>query len=154
MAIFRHLVIPSLALALAAGPSLADGFSFPGVGSNNKNSGSKDGKTTICHNGNTITVANSSLQAHWDHGDTEGACPEPGFTAVVILRCLNTEAGQILVSGSSGSDNAAVTLPVPQKSCANAVAGMMNAGFRLQQVSTGLLRGETEYLFLGNSDSQ
>jgi len=32
-------------------------------------------KETICHNGNTITVAKSAVAAHLKHGDTKGACP-------------------------------------------------------------------------------
>lgn len=33
-------------------------------------------KVTICHNGNTIEVAESAVQAHLDHGDTLGPCEE------------------------------------------------------------------------------
>jgi hypothetical protein len=32
-------------------------------------------KVTICHNGNTISVDASAVQAHLDHGDTLGPCP-------------------------------------------------------------------------------
>ena len=32
-------------------------------------------KVTLCHNGNTISVDQSSVQAHLDHGDSLGACP-------------------------------------------------------------------------------
>ncbi len=31
-------------------------------------------KVTICHKGRTITISSSALQAHLNHGDTEGAC--------------------------------------------------------------------------------
>lgn len=31
-------------------------------------------KVTICHNGNTIQVDDNALQAHLNHGDSEGAC--------------------------------------------------------------------------------
>ena len=31
-------------------------------------------KVTICHNGNTIQVDDNAVQAHLNHGDTEGAC--------------------------------------------------------------------------------
>jgi len=35
-------------------------------------------KVTICHNEkNTITISLNALQAHLDHGDTEGVCVEP-----------------------------------------------------------------------------
>lgn len=33
-------------------------------------------KITICHNGNTIEIDPSALDAHLAHGDTIGACPE------------------------------------------------------------------------------
>jgi hypothetical protein len=32
-------------------------------------------KTTVCHEGNTLTVPTPALAAHERHGDTEGACP-------------------------------------------------------------------------------
>ena len=32
-------------------------------------------KVTLCHNGTTITVDASSVQAHLDHGDSLGSCP-------------------------------------------------------------------------------
>ncbi|RTZ81509.1 MAG: hypothetical protein DSZ01_00710 [Gammaproteobacteria bacterium] len=152
MPLFRHLIVPTLALALASVPAFAEGISFPGNSGKNTTQ-VKSGKTTVCHNGNTISISNSALQAHLAHGDTKGPCPAPRFTSVVILRCLNTN-GQILISGVSGSDNADVDLPLPRQICANGVARMMNAGFHLQQVSTGLTGGETEYLFLGNSESR
>jgi hypothetical protein len=34
------------------------------------------GKTTICHKGKTITVANRALRGHRKHGDAAGACPD------------------------------------------------------------------------------
>ena len=43
--------------------------------------GVEEGKVTICHkphgkNPHTITVSRSALQAHLDHGDTLGPCPD------------------------------------------------------------------------------
>jgi len=35
------------------------------------------GKTTICHKGVTITVADAALPAHMAHGDTIGPCAAP-----------------------------------------------------------------------------
>jgi len=32
-------------------------------------------KVTLCHNGNTILVDQSSVSMHLAHGDTIGACP-------------------------------------------------------------------------------
>ena len=34
-------------------------------------------KVTLCHNGETIEVSMSALEAHYGHGDTLGPCPEP-----------------------------------------------------------------------------
>jgi serine-aspartate repeat-containing protein C/D/E len=37
-------------------------------------------KVTICHKGHSITISVSALEAHLNHGDSEGACVEPdGF---------------------------------------------------------------------------
>jgi hypothetical protein len=36
----------------------------------------KPEKVTICHKGRTITISSSALQAHLNHGDTEGGCGE------------------------------------------------------------------------------
>jgi len=44
-----------------------------GSGSNGTSGGEK---LTICHKGKTIEVAQAAVQAHLDHGDTLGACPE------------------------------------------------------------------------------
>lgn len=37
---------------------------------------------TICHKGHTITVDDNALQAHLNHGDSEGTCPESNEAAV------------------------------------------------------------------------
>ncbi len=64
-------------LALGALPAEAK------MGGNGKGKGKgkgkkKDkGKATICHNGQTITVAKSAVKSHLKHGDTQGACPPP-----------------------------------------------------------------------------
>ena len=75
------------------------------------------------------------------------------LTSVVILRCHNNSSGQILVIGASSSNNADVDLSPPLLKCADIVARVMNAGFHLLHVgSTTTPGGETEYLFLGNSE--
>lgn len=38
--------------------------------------GERPEKVTICHKGKTITISYSALQAHLNHGDTEGTCEE------------------------------------------------------------------------------
>ena len=45
-----------------------------GKGGNGNGNGNGQEKVTICHKGKTITVAEPALQAHLDHGDTEGPC--------------------------------------------------------------------------------
>jgi hypothetical protein len=32
-------------------------------------------KVTLCHKGNTLTVAQPAAAAHYAHGDTPGPCP-------------------------------------------------------------------------------
>lgn len=75
-------------------------------------------KVTICHNGNTITVAGSAVAAHLKHGDTRGACvatPNPvplvlgisttgGQTGQQYLPLLNS-VNTILMSVQSGNQN-------------------------------------------------
>jgi len=46
-------------------------------GDSENEDGEKPEKVTICHKGkNTLNIAEPALQAHLDHGDTQGACPE------------------------------------------------------------------------------
>jgi len=39
----------------------------------NKGASSK-GNVFVCHNGSTLEINSNALQAHLDHGDTEGEC--------------------------------------------------------------------------------
>ena len=34
-------------------------------------------KVAVCHKGKTIMVSPNALGGHLNHGDTEGACPQP-----------------------------------------------------------------------------
>lgn len=45
------------------------------VGDGDTGNGGED-KVTICHNGQTLEVAESAVPGHLDHGDTLGPCPE------------------------------------------------------------------------------
>ena len=67
---------------------------------------------------------------------------------------LSLRRNQVVVSGSSISENKFVDPldDLEPTSCANAVSHMMNNGYGLKQVSTGLTDGETEYLFIGKPD--
>lgn len=38
-------------------------------------------KVEVCHNGHTISISTSALQAHLNHGDTEGPCEDAGDEA-------------------------------------------------------------------------
>ena len=140
--LFSRTIIATVLLALVTGPAIAGS------------------KKTICHNGQTITISKNALKAHLKHGDTKGACPAPPappppiYNAVVMMRCLNNN-GELVVSGVSQSGNVTINpLITPREPCADAVADMLNGGYKLEQVSTGLTDGEIEYLFLGHSRTQ
>ena len=130
-----RLFITALVLIFMTGPTFAG---------KKKN---KEHKTTLCHNGKAISVSQSSVGAHYKHGDTKGKCPT--ITAVVMMRCLNNE-GMLEVSGLSSSSDEAYIQPVvdDKLSCAEEVAHAINSGFKLRNVHTGLIDGETEYLFV------
>jgi hypothetical protein len=52
-----------------------------------KRKGKNKQKVTVCHNGQTITVSKSALQAHKKHGDTTGACPTQDSRPVADATC-------------------------------------------------------------------
>lgn len=111
-------------------------------------------KALICHKGQEIEVSTRSLPAHFDHGDSEGPCPPPS-KEVVILRCL-ADASDTPISVSSLSQ----TEDTPEilasavygegESCAEAIAKLLNAGYRRGESfgddSGGL---QTYHLFIG-----
>ena len=133
MYLSRSIII-AVALTLIAGPVFAGS------------------KKTVCHDGQTITISKSAVDAHMAHGDRKGSCPPaPLYKSVIMMRCLNNN-GALVVSGVSTSGNAQIDPPIaPREPCADAVADMMNMGYQLEQVNTGLTEGETEYLFLGKT---
>lgn len=132
-----RLIITAVAFSIMAGPALAGK------------------KQVVCHDGKSISISKNAVKAHRAHGDRMGKCPpKPTYKAVVMMRCLNNN-GELVVSGVSISGNAQIDPPiVPREACADAVADMMNMKYNLQQVNTGLIDGETEYLFIGKSDFQ
>ncbi len=135
-----RIIITAIVFAILAVPAFAD-----------------NNKTTICHNGETITVSNSALSAHLNnHGDYKGECilpeyekPAPKLNLVLIMRCKNNN-GLIEVSGVSFSGASIAlepgVLPEVSDNCAVEVAQTMDAGFKLRNV-VGVL-DETEYLFI------
>jgi len=132
-----RLIITAIVFAILSGPVFAG----------------NNGKITICHNGETITISNSALSTHVNnHGDYVGECdvevPAP-INLVLMIRC-NNDGGQILVSGVSFSGATATVypglLPVVGNNCAEANANAMNDG--LFRSATGAGNGETEYLYI------
>jgi len=131
---FSRSIIIAICLTLMAGSAFADK------------------KKTVCHNNQTITISKNAVSAHMAHGDRMGACPPaPLYKSVIMMRCLNNN-GALVVSGVSTSGNAQIDPPItPREPCADAVADIMNMGYQLEQVNTGLNDGETEYLLLGRT---
>ena len=64
----KYLITLTLALILFAGFAIA----------NPSYAREDNTPVTICHKGNTITVDDSALTAHLNHGDSVGACVTPG----------------------------------------------------------------------------
>lgn len=53
----------------------------------NRQQGNKQSKNkvTVCHKGKTIEISSSALQAHLDHGDTEGPCSDGNLDGNILL---------------------------------------------------------------------
>jgi len=97
------------ALALLAGTSTVVGFGAAEAKKGGNGKGKKKGhgkgkgkgkgkeKVTICHNGQTITVARPAVAAHLAHGDTEGACTPAGDTCLPVT---GTEGDVSLANGA------------------------------------------------------
>src|SRR5215210_8426577 len=62
-----------LALGVVPGNASVADVGLLGVSAVSRNQPGQD-KETLCHNGQTITVAEPAVQAHTGHGDTLGAC--------------------------------------------------------------------------------
>jgi hypothetical protein len=69
-------------------------------GGHGKGKNKKGKKVTLCHKGQTITVAKSAVKGHRKHGDTAGPCPA-GPTGP-------TPAGPVLTYQCPGPKNSAV----------------------------------------------
>ncbi len=118
-------------------------------------------KVEVCHKGQEINVAMSSLSAHKAHGDTvyddedydcDGTSTKPDpktKAAVVMMRCDAIEGnGVVVVSASSSVDLGAdfvTILPIPlpnppvepYPNCAKALGALLNAGFVLRSINSG-----------------
>lgn len=140
-----RMIVASLALAIFSAPVFAGS------------------KVYVCHKSDegshTIKISTSALNAHLAHGDTQGECPVlPVYKATVMLRCVNSDLGSVIMSGSSISVNAVLPEDLNLElgaSCSNAVAHLMNNGYSLNQTNSGGtdLGLETEYLFIGESNA-
>ena len=116
-------------------------------------------KVTICHKGETLSVASSAVSAHMQHGDVEGACvaapppvpPANTMAAVVMMRCEpHVEGGVRVVSASSSPAPA----PIVGGDCAEALGDLLDGGYELRSVTTGsagdtVLHLYTDYLLIG-----
>lgn len=99
-------------------------------------------KVNVCHKGTeTLSISQSAVKAHTNHGDALGACPviPPTPASVAVLRC-DSVAGSVVVVAASASEQDAglVQLPVTLgDNCATGVADLLNSGWELKFVSAG-----------------
>jgi hypothetical protein len=117
-------------------------------------------KVTICHKGaKTATVAAPAVSAHRAHGDSLGACgatppPYEDMVAVVMMQC-GPEDGSIEVMAVSSSPSPAIEGGIERgDDCAEVLAALLDADYRLKSVTTGSagddsLKLVTDYLLLG-----
>lgn len=134
-------------LILAAGVLAA---SFMGQGAMADSDDDK-GKVSVCHNGRTVSINSSGLQAHLGHGDSMGSC-EDRRSVVVIMQCsAETEGDGIVVEAVSSSPfvDPEIVPPVgPDSDCSTALAEMVDARLVIRSVTTAG-NGTTEYLLVG-----
>ena len=71
----RILRVFVVALLFVSITSCEDDYCYQSVTSTKISNGMNRGSTVlVCHNGETIEIDAPALQAHLNHGDTEGAC--------------------------------------------------------------------------------
>jgi hypothetical protein len=124
------------------------------------NAVSANNKQDVCHKGKKISVAQSAISAHMNHGDTLGACietlPEPDtMAAVVMMRCEAIAGNGVVVVSVSASFDFASIQPVEPVDCAVTLANLLDAGFYLRSVTSGSAEADnsmhlyTDYLLIG-----
>jgi hypothetical protein len=120
-------------------------------------------KVTICHNGQTLSIAASAVSAHMQHGDVKGACvaappvpPANTMAAVVMMRCEPQGASGVLVVSASRSPAPAdpADAIAVNDDCAAVLGDLLDAGYELRSVTTGsagdaVLHLYTDYLLIG-----
>ncbi|MEE4146355.1 MAG: hypothetical protein V2I26_16240 [Halieaceae bacterium] len=111
----------------------------------------REGKTSICHKGRTVTISQSGVPGHLAHGDSMGSCEERR-AAVVMMQC-QAEGDDIKVVAVSSSETVAVEIiPVIEGPCADALAKLLDARMEIKSVTAGSA-GTTDYLLLGYAGS-
>jgi len=106
-------------------------------------------KVEVCHKGQEISVASPALGAHRAHGDTVGSCDEyeseQAEAAVVMMRCdaIAGNGVEILSFSSSLEDEATIDKYV-SGNCAEAMAYLINDGFKLRSVKSGTAEAEVD----------
>jgi len=124
------------------------------------NAVSANNKQEVCHKGKEISVAQSAISAHMNHGDTLGACietlPDPDtMAAVVMMRCEAIAGNGVVVVSVSASFDYASIQPVEPVDCAVTLAYLLDAGFNLRSVTSGSAEADnslhlyTDYLLIG-----
>lgn len=73
-------------------------------------SGNKNDKVTVCHNGTSLSVDGSAIQAHLKHGDQLGVCPSVVFSARTsatssTIKNVDIEPGSFSVTVSPNPTN-------------------------------------------------
>ena len=77
----KRITTLALVAVLMVALTVATALAAPGARARVQGKGTGKGreKVTVCHKGETITVAKPALKGHLKHGDTQGECatPEP-----------------------------------------------------------------------------
>ena len=126
------------------------------------NAVSANNNQVVCHKGKDISVAQSAVSAHMNHGDTLGACvetlpgPEPDtMAAVVMMRCEAIVGNGVEVVSFTASFDFASIQPVEPTNCAVALADLLDAVFNIESVTSGSAEADqslhlyTDYLLIG-----
>ena len=111
--------------------------------------GANNGKVTVCHKGQTVSINSSGLQGHMGHGDTEGSC-ENRKAVVVMMQCeAQSEDDGIVVTKVSSSPLVDPDIvPAVDGDCATALADLLDARMAIGSVTAGS-DGTTDYLLTG-----
>lgn len=136
------------------------GIVFITLSSFSLNTLADDKKQTICHNGNSISVAQSALAAHQKHGDKMTPCGQNGdkpskpqyMSAVVMMRCEAQDDGVVVVSASSSPELDIIV----GDDCAAELAILLDEKFIIRSITSGSAENGdddlslyTDYLLLG-----